>query len=783
MGKIFQLSAVGEQVSASVGEIILIVLSIIPKFFYFLYTCAASVIDLFQYLFRSFAGLDTIYVDGKAYEGDLLYHFFVGIVDGTYPALQAVFWSIIILAIIILFLSTLVAVFKSETVVKIENKRGEKKVGNMKGKIMEKAGLALVWIALVPIVCIFGTYLGNILLKAVDGAVSANATDSILQSVIVNNDGDLKNASDAFEKNPKSQSYSNYDLFGYAYSCANTSFSGLAFKVVAYDSNRMRCTKDFAETVIYADETSATASGHFGIFNQITDEVQCAIVIDEAFANNAVINKNSPYSGKTIDPTKGVSPKYCNDGWDFMANYDRPVTSFSKYNIGLVNYFYDLYKFNFLIAYAFIILLFPTFYKIIFGLLKRLVILVGLFMIAPALIAFEPLAQDGHFFANWKKLFLSYYVTVFASVAGMNIFMIIQPYFTHISFFPPGSIGFDYLSMIVGLIIILVGIQFVNDFIEMVNDILGGVKGGLNSMGEDAFSRAVSTGTKAGKTIGGIGKGAGKVLGGAVNLTAQGMVRGGRAVRNAVVQSGLNRAESRLSKAQTDLNNRTRQVEQENQRTLQSRTDAFDRETGSHAAAMRAQGFSEVNDQRDAYTDKWMHSEYERGLQKGTIQAGTSFDDWAKSDKGQRRAEVIGNRFDRLKATKETEAQNSDRVAQYENSRRQERGELVDTLNAVGQQRVNALTQSEREERDKRQNTYNSRLTTFTNIQNRDRQRAERSQQRQQASAERQRQRDERRARVSQDGLVKAAGSAVSGMGEVLKNVGSLFGVGNKPKK
>lgn len=773
MGKIFQLSAVGEQVSASVGEIILIVLSIIPKFFYFLYTCAASVIDLFQYLFRSFAGLDTIYVDGKAYEGDLLYHFFVGIIDGTYPALQAVFWSIIILAIIILFLSTLVAVFKSETVVKIENKRGEKKVGNMKGKIMEKAGFALVWIAAVPIVCIFGTYLGNILLKAVDGAVSANATDSILQSVIVNNDGDLKNASDAFEKNPKSQSYSNYDLFGYAFSCANTSFSGLAFKVVAYDSNRMRCTKDFAETVIYADETSATASGHFGIFNQITDEVQCAIVIDEAFANNAVINKNSPYSGKTIDPTKGVSPKYCNDGWDFMATYDRPVTSFSKYNIGLVNYFYDLYKFNFLIAYAFIILLFPTFYKIIFGLLKRLVILVGLFMIAPALIAFEPLAQDGHFFASWKKLFLSYYITVFASVAGMNIFMIIQPYFTHISFFPPGSIGFDYLSMIVGLIIILVGIQFVNDFIEMVNEILGGVKGGLNSMGEDAFNKSVGTATKVGKTIGGIGKGAAKMLSvplGAASMIAgksfSGMIKAGKAMRDS-------RLKSSSDKAKGDYLDAREKLDKANEKELKSRTDLFDKETNAKTASMKAEGWNELNEQKDAYTDKWMHSEYQKGLQKGTIQAGTSFEDWADSDKGRRRAEVIGNRFDRLKATKQSEQDNADKVAAYEASRKQKRDDLVDDFKKNGIHQVN---QAERDEVARLYKRYKTR---------RDAKNKHSDHYKHMKAKKRAENFEKFKENKFVKGIVKGTGAAAkgagtvaSGAGDILKMFGGMFGVG-----
>lgn len=610
------------------------ILSCIPKFFYFIYTCATSVIDFIQYLFRAFAGLDVIYVEGKAFEGDLLYHFFVSIIDGTYPALQAVFWSVIILALIILFLSTLLAIFKSETNIKIEDKKGDKKVGNIKGKIIEKACMSIVWMVAIPVICIFGTYIGNIVLKGVDGATTANATDSILQSVKVNADGDLKNASDAFERDNKTSSYSNYDFFGSQISCSNTTFSGLAFKVVAYDANRMRTTEGFAETVIYAEETSADRTGHFGIFNQITDEAQCAIIIDEAFANNAIINKNSPYSGKKLDKDKGVSAKYCGGVTDFMCNYNREITSFSKYNLGLVNYYYDLWKFNFLIAYGFIILLFPTFYKIVFGLIKRLFILVALFLIAPAMLAFEPLASSS-FFGPWKKKFFAYYVTVYAAVAGMNVFMSIQPYFTRISFFPPNIPGLDFLNMIVSLIIILVGISFINDFIEMVNEILGGERGGLVGMGADAVNKALDTGVKSVKAIGAIGKGAGKVIGSAAGLAGRGIGAGVNAIWGR--EARMNRAENRMNKA-------INRMPKDEEKIVSKYTDPDSKfAKGTEAlldGAYKGEKYKYVRDN--------LREEYETAIKNGTINKDEmTFKQWSEQKDIKEKAKNLESDFDK----------------------------------------------------------------------------------------------------------------------------------------
>ena len=101
--------------------------NLIPKVIYFLYSSFISLIDLLQLLFRKLAGLDVYYVDGHPVTGDIVTNFIQGIlgigsrygsssdfVDRTdYSALSTVFWSFVIFGLVVCFVSTLIAIFKS----------------------------------------------------------------------------------------------------------------------------------------------------------------------------------------------------------------------------------------------------------------------------------------------------------------------------------------------------------------------------------------------------------------------------------------------------------------------------------------------------------------------------------------------------------------------------------------------------------------------------------------------------------------------------------------------
>ena len=104
----FPVSMLGD-IWTKLGDIVAGFFAIIPQALYFLYASVASLLDMFQYVFRKLAGLDVYYVDGTEQSGDMV----VGLIEGLlginqqYSALSTVFWSMIIFGVIVLFLMTI----------------------------------------------------------------------------------------------------------------------------------------------------------------------------------------------------------------------------------------------------------------------------------------------------------------------------------------------------------------------------------------------------------------------------------------------------------------------------------------------------------------------------------------------------------------------------------------------------------------------------------------------------------------------------------------------------
>lgn len=132
---------------------------IIGAIFYGIQMGLFYIMDAIQLVFRRVAGLDVYYDNGVAVEGDLVEKFL------TDPTVQAVFFSILIAAIILLFITTFIAVLKTEF--------DEK--DNAKGPVFKSAIKAIAYFAIVPIVCIMGITVSNIVLRMLDGATSQDA--------------------------------------------------------------------------------------------------------------------------------------------------------------------------------------------------------------------------------------------------------------------------------------------------------------------------------------------------------------------------------------------------------------------------------------------------------------------------------------------------------------------------------------------------------------------------------------------------------------------------------
>lgn len=458
----------------------------IPKFLYFLITNILSILDLFQFLFRRFAGLDVYYIDGVEQEGDIILGFMRGIVEGKYPALRTIMVSLIILGIILLVLSAILAVIKTELNPDGRDERGQFKVGNKKGKVIGNMFKGFFMMFIIPTCCIFGIALANVVLRAVDTTTLTTTNSSILASYTFTDDNN--NVKSVFKEHEGS--YSNYDLFGSITPAKYTTFSGMIFKVSVNDANRARTDSKFVNTVILAEDTLSGYSGNFGVFNLPTNDYDIAELIDVAFANNAELNNS--YSGAKMDLNKGVASDYMQTAGNFFAlGFNDPVTNFSKSNIGLVTYYYNLWMYNWVIAIAFTYFITMFYLKITFGLIKRLITLLALFITSPIFCSTLPLKD---FSAGLKKDLISNTISVIAYVGSMNIFMSLLPYLESITFFAPG-IGYDLINQIIQLLFVVCGFGMIEGIISMINGYLGGA----NLDGGDLASKSLDTITKSGK--------------------------------------------------------------------------------------------------------------------------------------------------------------------------------------------------------------------------------------------------------------------------------------------
>lgn len=431
-------------------------LAFLPQSIYFLYASMASLLDVLQYLVRKLAGLDVYYIDGVAQGGDILTDFLKGIVginkSTAYSAISTVFWSLVIFGVILLILTSIVAIIKAHY------NYDANKANPF--TILRGALKALATMVIVPIVSIFGIYLSQILLMALDEITSPTASTAI--SSTYEADAVNKFASD------DDGVYTSYDYFSAGGYTKTPTFSGMLFKVSAYNCNRVRSGYYSATTNVNAGVWD-TAGVFYTSSDRTSPHEVVAAQIDYAFVNNLKLKE--PYAkievdGKSESDTLSTSLRFGLSA-TFSAGLFN-VKSFSKFNVGLVFYYYDLWAFNSILGFAGVAMAALTLGNIVFGLMGRLLQVVALFVIYPAFIGIMPL-DDGNAFGQWRKQFTSDILMAFGAVVGMNVFFLILPYFDQMSFFNE-----PFLDGIANMIIILAGLTLVKKFIGLVSKFAGG---------------------------------------------------------------------------------------------------------------------------------------------------------------------------------------------------------------------------------------------------------------------------------------------------------------------
>ena len=492
-----------------ITELFKALFDLIPKVIYLLYASLACILDVLQLFFRKLAGLDVYYVDGKAVTGDLVTNFITGILQpflpgidktgNTYPILSTVFWSMIVFGLIICFACTIVAIIKSHY-------NYDEKAAKGPMQYVYTAGKAVLNMIAVPLIVVLGLWVSEGILTALDTITSISSGTvvelygdkvSYLQSVQT-----VKTATG----NSKDVTYIYYDIFGYGggvcygkdaspmipnpkeiakIGSSNQTFSGSLFRTAAYNANRVRTGQLSAQV----GEFTGAANSDLPLFaNAGDDNEKLAEMIDTAFA--CALHTKEGFTLDYEHTNSGiVSLKY------FTQFLGMRSHAFSKFNVGLVWYYYDLWQFNFIVGFAGVIVCVSIFINIVLGLMTRLIMCVGLFLIAPPLFGLSPL-DGGEAGKNWRKNFMEQVLMAYGAVVGMNIVLLILPYLNEIDFFNIAIA--DYFAR---TLFIIVGLITIKAFIAVVSKLVGGAD--ANKAGDDIKKEVGSVAAKATKmTVG-----------------------------------------------------------------------------------------------------------------------------------------------------------------------------------------------------------------------------------------------------------------------------------------
>ena len=456
----------------NISDFITGIFALIPQYLYFFYTCIASVLDLFQFVIRKLAGLDSYYVNGVETDGDLLSQFINGILglNGSYSALNTVFWSLVIFGAIVLVVGLIMSLIKAHY--NYDSKKSRPSA------ILGKGLKAIGTFAIVPLVTVFGVYLSSILLQALDN-ITASSSSGNTASVYTNSSGDYSHVFRADEDEWGNQTYISYDFFGSHAPTGHQSFSGLLFQAAAHDANRVR----------YGGYTASLAGEAWtdcGIFNSTLSSDQgqtedVANMIDYAFMNNLTLS--SPQTASVLQSESMVlmsSFRYWQSAVWYLGtiNFD----NFSKYNVGLVWYYYNLWQFNFIIGFLGVIIAVTLFFNIVFGLVVRLIEATALFLVVGPIVAIMPL-DDGAAFKKWRKEFVGDVIMAYGAIVGVNLLFMLLPYLQAITFF-----NSTVLNAIMNMIFVIVGLLAAKQTVTLLSNLIGGKD--AYKVGEEAKKEA-----------------------------------------------------------------------------------------------------------------------------------------------------------------------------------------------------------------------------------------------------------------------------------------------------
>ena len=354
------------------------ILGVLGSLIYPLFSVVFSLMDLLQVIFGAFAGVNTINYDGTPItSGNTGLETDTGIVYYllTSDLVQNMFWSMVILAIVLLLIFTTMTFLRN--IYSAQPKNWKVIVGNaIKG---------LANFIIVPVLSLLGVWLGNIVLQAVNGATSTGDAITLSRQLFITS---------------------------------------------AYNANRTRIetgvlsSTDIEEIQVFCDQYGVTYD------SSSTDREYWAGKVDEVF-------------------TSGVSLA----SWSF------------------VNAWYDLMSINYLVLAVGGIYILYVLGSISFGMVRRLLLLLVLFIISPIVCSLYP-HDEGAAVKSWRGKFVQQVLSAYSAVAGMNLFFALTPLMQNIDI---GNWGIDnFMGGLLNLILLIAGLYVVKEVIDLINGFVGG---------------------------------------------------------------------------------------------------------------------------------------------------------------------------------------------------------------------------------------------------------------------------------------------------------------------
>lgn len=430
------------------------ILGIIGSLLYPLFSILFLFLDILQDLFYSFAGIGTVYYgsggahtgvgSGSTITGDaptgtendtgLLYYLF------NSQIVKNILISMMILALFLLIIFTTLAFIKT---IYAEKPKSWK-------DILSSAVKGLVNFIVLPVCCLLGVWVGNIILQAVNGATSTGGA---------------------------------------------TRLSRKLFICVSYNANKYRGKKaknDGGALINETLESNSWLKDEIGI--QSVESGQSneyyAEIVDQMFAS---MSKKGENLGITWQ-------------WD-------PVSKF-----------YRLYDINYIMLIIGGVFMMYVMINVTYGMIKRLFILLMLFVISPALCALYPL-DDGNAVKSWTGDVKKNILSAYGAVAGMNLLFSFLPIVQNIKISFGWAADTFFINNLVQLILMVCALFCMNDFISMITGYIGAgnafsdgkslrssAKGALKKYGKPAAKMTVGSfvrGVNSQKNGGGFWRGVG----------------------------------------------------------------------------------------------------------------------------------------------------------------------------------------------------------------------------------------------------------------------------------